>query len=122
DSKGPDLDYSSKDIERLNNGLEFYSYAPPCLTCNCVMEQGTVRVTQTLLGAPSPVIISLTQAATLCKDQIDRATCHMQCAFRGTKADDNRIVVSIHIEGKEYTALLDTGCTSTSIDPRVAKE
>lgn len=122
DTKGRDLDYSSKDVERLNNGLEFYSYAPPCLTCNCVLEQGTLRVTQSLMGSPSPVLTCLTQAAMMCKDQIELATCHMQCAFRGAKADDNRIAVSIHIEGREYTALLDTGCTSTSIDPKVAKE
>lgn len=50
------------------------------------------------------------------------STCRIQCAYHGSKPVDNRISVPIYINDMEYTALLDTGCTSTSIDPRVARE
>lgn len=126
ETKGEDRDYSSyKEIARIQSSLDSQcSKAPSCMTCHCVVEQGTlrsyfaVRTTENL----SCMLTSPREAALICKDTVDQPTCRFQCAFRGEKDGDNRIAVPIYLEGEVFTAMLDTGCTSTSIDPKVAKK
>lgn len=44
------------------------------------------------------------------------------CAFRGAQEGDNRIAVKLTANGKELTAVLDSGSTDSYIDLAIAKE
>ena len=79
ETKGEDRDYSSyKEIARIQSSLDSQcSKAPSCMTCHCVVEQGTlhsyfaIRTTEN----PSCMLTSLREAALICKDTVDQPTC-----------------------------------------------
>ena len=129
DTLGPDHHYTStsaNDIAQMKNNISvsLYPPVPTCLNCTCAVENISRRayLDSFHTTTPSSSLTVLPKAVSMYLDSPPLSTCRVQCAFRGSAPSDNRIAVPIVINGVEYTALLDTGCTSTSIDPRVAEE
>jgi transposase InsO family protein len=129
DTIGRDDHYTSTsahDITQLQKNITIspYSSARTCLNCSCAVENISRRAYLDSFYI-KPLSLSLTSTydaiSMHCASPLP-PVCRIQCAFRGSAPDDNRIAIPIVINGVEYTALLDTGCTSTSIDPRVADE
>ena len=114
DTKGLDLDHTSvhdavtmqKDIFGSN-----YSSVPHDIETDAPATSASII---------NPISLSnaVTTVPFIPKHQFDR----FQCAFTGSRKGDNRIAIPIHLNGVEFTALLDTGCTQSTVDPRVAKE
>lgn len=117
---------SANDIAQMkkNIAVSLYPSVPTCLNCPCAVENISRRayLDSFYTATPSSSLTPLSNAVSFYLDSPPLSKCRVQCAFRGSAPDDNRIAVPIVINGAEYTALLDTGCTSTSIDPRVAEE
>jgi len=105
--------------KKLAHSASPYSNVPTCLICDGVIERVHTDTTalHTCPKANVPVLTHLKTAIALHHDAISPPNVQFQCAFHGTAADDNHITVPIYINDIKYTALLDTGCTSTSIDP-----